>query len=153
MRKRICDPGFVYQPLTVEQKARASQRMKAIWAAKRGQQGAELTGRDHSDIVGIARSYYALVEAIRRRVEELKLTRLEVDRLSGVQDGYSAKLLARKNIKVFGKLSTGLILEALGLELVIVKTKEGRNMLPHNVSKRTRRSSTGRGQEGIHGVI
>jgi hypothetical protein len=41
--------------------------------------------------------YRGLVETCRARADELGISRLEIDRLAGLPDGYSAKLLGKGN--------------------------------------------------------
>jgi hypothetical protein len=48
------------------------------------------------------------VGALRGRVDEIGLTREELDHLSGNQPGYSGKLLGKKQVKKFGKHSLGI---------------------------------------------
>jgi hypothetical protein len=46
------------------------------------------------------------------------MTMIDLDDASGLQDGYSAKLIC--GMKSLGKVSTPLLLEALGVELLVV---------------------------------
>lgn len=66
-----------------------------------------------------ARDYDQLHRAIRARVDELGFTREEIDDATGLQNGYTSKLLAPIPIKAFGRQSLGPMLEVLGLGLVI----------------------------------
>jgi hypothetical protein len=46
--------------------------------------------------------YRTLVETCRQRAEELKISRLEIDRLAGLPEGYSSKLLGKKAVDDVG---------------------------------------------------
>ena len=46
--------------------------------------------------------YDAFVDAIRERVDEMGMTRLELDHQAGMQEGYSGKILGPKHVKIFG---------------------------------------------------
>jgi hypothetical protein len=69
--------------------------------------------------------YRGLVETCRARAEELGISRLEIDRLAGLPDGYSAKLLGRGNsTKKKARLwPIGLegMLAVLGLKMLLVE--------------------------------
>jgi hypothetical protein len=65
--------------------------------------------------------YDALVEAVRDRVDEMGLTRHELDHQAGMQEGYSAKILGPKRGKVFGMKSLGDTLGAIGCKLLLVE--------------------------------
>jgi hypothetical protein len=67
-------------------------------------------------------TYDGLKNAMRARVDELQLTRLEVDELSGNQSGYSSKVLC--GIKKFGRRSLGDTLGAVGSYLALVESPE-----------------------------
>jgi hypothetical protein len=68
--------------------------------------------------------YGSLQKAVRARVDEMGLTRLELDHLSGNQEGYSGKLLGPEQVKKFGKYSLGSTLGALGSYLALVADPE-----------------------------
>jgi hypothetical protein len=74
------------------------------------------------------KSYAELIALIEARRRELGLSMLEVDWRAGLQDGYFAKVSC--GLKHMGRLSFGLILDTLGLEVrVYPKTKpETRNV-------------------------
>jgi hypothetical protein len=65
--------------------------------------------------------YDGLWSSVRVRADELELTRAELDYQSGLQEGYSAKVLGPSKIKKFGTLSLGGILGALGCRLVLIE--------------------------------
>lgn len=63
------------------------------------------------------RTYDDLRLAIDARRREKGLTMLDLDAVTGLTDGYSAKLCC--GMRHFGSLSFGLVLQALGMELVV----------------------------------
>lgn len=63
-------------------------------------------------------SYEALRLALIARRYSLGLPQLEVDAISGLQDGYTAKL--ERGSKRLGEVSMSCLLGALGLELLVV---------------------------------
>ena len=70
--------------------------------------------------VAVARSYEDLVAACTIRRHELKLAQLVVDEIAGFQVGYTGKLECGD--KRLGAMSMPCLLQALGLELVVVRT-------------------------------
>jgi hypothetical protein len=69
--------------------------------------------------LALVREYPELVEALRARAEELNVSRETIDSVSGLQSGYSAKLLCQ--IKGVGRTSLGPILGSMGLVLVVAE--------------------------------
>src|SRR5258708_3404840 len=59
--------------------------------------------------------YPSLVETLRERTEQMQIARLELDRLVGLPDGYSGKLLSKSPRKNIGIATLGPLLESLGL--------------------------------------
>jgi hypothetical protein len=73
---------------------------------------------------GVAReikSYAELIEVCNMRVNELGLTRAELDELAGLTLNYSSKILRRKHIKKFGPVSHPSIFGALGIRLFLLE--------------------------------
>jgi hypothetical protein len=66
-------------------------------------------------------SYDELVAAVRERVDELGMVREEMDRLAGLPDRYTAKILGPRQVKGFGRASLGPILGAIGCRLILVE--------------------------------
>jgi hypothetical protein len=72
--------------------------------------------------------YRTLVETFRARADELELSRSEIDRLSGMADGYSGKLLGRaatapganKKKRRMLPTSLDLVLGVLGLKIIFI---------------------------------
>lgn len=72
--------------------------------------------------IAIVKDYDELMAALRGRVDELKITRLQLDEaLSTLPDGYASKLLAPVPIRALGRVSLGPMLQTLGLAIVIVE--------------------------------
>ncbi|BBF92666.1 helix-turn-helix domain-containing protein [Blastochloris tepida] len=69
----------------------------------------------------IVSDYRALVQCLRDRKDDLGISLLELDERSGLQVGYSGKLLGAGMVRTLGPLSMGLMLGALGLELMVVE--------------------------------
>jgi hypothetical protein len=70
------------------------------------------------------RSVPELVDALRRRRDELNISHETIDNIAGLQPGYTSKLLAPVPIKNLGQMSLPSILGALGLVLVAVPDPE-----------------------------
>jgi hypothetical protein len=68
--------------------------------------------------------YSTLIETCRSRCDELALSRAELDRLSGLPEGYSAKLLGRDGCgqrqKRAWPISLEALLGALGLKVILI---------------------------------
>ena len=54
-------------------------------------------------------NYTGLLDAVRARMAQLELTYEILDHLSGVQVGYSSKILGPRPVKAFGPVSLGAI--------------------------------------------
>jgi hypothetical protein len=69
--------------------------------------------------------YKGLIEACRQRANELSISRLEIDRLSGLPAGYAAKLLGKDGGAVKAKrmwpASLEAILGTLGLQIIVIE--------------------------------
>jgi hypothetical protein len=76
------------------------------------------------NVLGEFRDYNGLHLILRKRADELSLSRTSIDDLAGLQDGYSSKLLAPNPGKRLGPLTIGLLLPALGMKLVAVEDEE-----------------------------
>jgi hypothetical protein len=72
----------------------------------------------------IVRTTADLRRAIDERRRQLGLTMLELDDASGLQSGYTAKLLGPSQIKTFGEMSLEALLGALGLRLILSPATE-----------------------------
>jgi hypothetical protein len=69
-------------------------------------------------------SYDELIAAIRDRVDEMDISRHELDHLAGLASEHSGKLLGAKRVKVFGKVTLGPTLGAIGCKLLLVEDAE-----------------------------
>ena len=79
------------------------------------------------EAIAIARSYEDLVAACRLRRHELGLAQLVVDDIAGLQSGYTGKIECGD--KRMGPMSLPCLLQALGLELVVVRS------VPHHLRR------------------
>ncbi len=86
------------------------------------------------------RDYDDLVAAANARMAELGITFATLDAVSGVQEGYSAKLLGaiceRKRMKHFGPMSFGAIFGALRVKFVMVEDPNATKNLAARLQKR-----------------
>jgi hypothetical protein len=85
------------------------------------------------------RDMAGLVEAIRRRKDELNISNETIDAIAGFQSGYAGKVLAPKPIRHVGYMSLGLILGALGVGLEVVEDEEVRIRVEGRWQKRKRK--------------
>lgn len=82
------------------------------------------------------RDYDGLHAALRNRASELQVTREAIDAVSGLQDGYAAKLLAPVPIRMANKESLGPLLAALGLVLIVAEDAETLAKITKRMAKR-----------------
>jgi hypothetical protein len=72
--------------------------------------------------------YRGLVETCRQRADELGISRLELDRLSGLPSGYSSKLLGRDGAgekqKRMWPIGLEAMLGALGLKVLLIEDED-----------------------------
>jgi hypothetical protein len=91
-------------------------------------------------ILGTVGSYADLHALLRARCEELQISRLQLDEISGMQSGYSSKVLSLRPQKRLGTTSLPLILPALGVKLVLMVDEQAtaalqaRNIAPRRES-------------------
>jgi hypothetical protein len=74
--------------------------------------------------IAVVSDMEGLHAAVRKWVDELQVSRETIDAVSGLQSGYSGKLLSPVPGKTFGRTSLGLILGATGLDLWVVVNDE-----------------------------
>ena len=74
--------------------------------------------------------------SVRARADELQITRLELDGLSKMQDGYSSKILGPSRIKTLGTKSLGGILGGTGTYLILVEDAEATAKIMARAKKR-----------------
>jgi hypothetical protein len=90
-----------------------------------------MTEIDGCKIIGRASDYSGLVSALRERSAELGVTRENLDALSGVQSGYSAKLLSAVPMKSLGRVSLGPILQSLGCAILLIEDQDALRRVQH----------------------
>jgi hypothetical protein len=82
------------------------------------------------------RDYAELHDALRARVDQLSVSRSELDSLSGLQGGYCGKLLAPVPIKRLGMQSLGPLLTVLGVKLIMVEDSDALRRIGPRLKKR-----------------
>jgi hypothetical protein len=106
--ERASAPRDMDKPAAVQQKAASPAAV--------GQPARRLTA-----VARTIGDYSEFVQAIRDRVDEMGMTRLELDHQSGIQDGYSGKTLGPAKVKAYGLRTLGPTLGALGLKLLLIE--------------------------------
>jgi hypothetical protein len=81
-------------------------------------------------------TYFEFVDACRDRADELEISRIELDRLTGLADAHASMLLTKSPMKIFGPVSLPLMLDVLGLRLLIIEDPE---LTARTLRRRTRR--------------
>jgi hypothetical protein len=66
------------------------------------------------------RGYSDLITVLRTRADELQISREIIDDISGLQPGYSGKILSINQLRRLGPQTLGPLLEVLGLKLIAV---------------------------------
>jgi hypothetical protein len=94
----------------------------------------ELNGR----VLAKVADYDGLWSAIRERVDEMEITREELNSQAQMQDGYAGKLLGPKQVKRFGIASLGKTLGAIGCRLLLVEDPVLTAKVMARYKKRTR---------------
>jgi hypothetical protein len=94
--------------------------------------------------IAVIRDYASLIEAIRAPVAELQITHETVDHVSGIQSGYTSKLLCRPPMKPLGAISLGCVLGALGMQLIAVEDPEALERVRHRLLPRKNQGRQGR---------
>jgi hypothetical protein len=89
--------------------------------------------------IAIVKDYDHLRAAARARMAQLQITFETLDAVSGVQSGYSAKILGPKPSRNFGPMSLSTIFSALGMKLVAVEDPEALAQIRHRLVKRAPR--------------
>ena len=74
--------------------------------------------------IAVVHDYAGLVSALRERAEALNISNMTIDLTSGLQSGYTGKVLSLRPKRQLGRLSLGLMLSTLGLRLIVVEDKE-----------------------------
>lgn len=79
-----------------------------------------------------------LVDALRKRRDELNISHETIDSIAGLQAGYCSKLLAPRPIKNLGPMSLEAMLGALGLAIVVVEDEDAKGRVCGRWIKRKR---------------
>jgi hypothetical protein len=74
--------------------------------------------------LGVARDYHELHQLLRNRADELNVSRSTLDSAGLLADGHASKILSPGKQKILGPVTTGLILQVLGLQLLVVEDLE-----------------------------
>ncbi|WP_154072353.1 hypothetical protein [Bradyrhizobium erythrophlei] len=93
----------------------AAVQQKAVAAVAVGQPARRLTA-----VAKIIADYPELVEAFRERLDEMGMTRQELDHQAGLPDRYAGKILGRGRVRALGLRSLGPVLGALGFRLLLI---------------------------------
>jgi hypothetical protein len=93
---------------------------------------------DKYELYRVISDWDALHEGFRDRVEDLQITRVEIDAAGKLQPGYAAKLLCDPPMKSFGKESLPRMLKATGMALVLVIDDERFAPVKERLTKRRR---------------
>jgi hypothetical protein len=91
-----------------------------------------------SAVARMISDYNEFVAAVRDRVDEMGLTRHELDHQAGLQEGYSGKLLGPTQIRGFGKMTLGPTLGAIGCKLLLVEDPEQTAKMRARITPRQR---------------
>jgi hypothetical protein len=71
------------------------------------------------DILARIADYSSLLQVIRQRVDELGVTHETLDAISGLQTGYSSKLLCDPPLRRMGPLTLFIVLPSLGMSVAL----------------------------------
>jgi hypothetical protein len=87
--------------------------------------------------LAICRAYDELIDALRARAEELRVSRESLDEImKTLPDGYASKLLAPVLVKFLGRISLGPMIQALGLAIVLVEDEAAMARINGNIGTR-----------------
>ena len=95
----------------------------------------------HDLVVGEIREYHEFIDCVRKWITKIDSNYACINALSGLQDGYLAKLIARSPIRNFGRTSLGPTLGALGLKLLLVIDTESLAKIRPRLIKRKKHAS------------
>lgn len=65
--------------------------------------------------------YLDVIRGLRERADQLQISRNSIDEISGLSDGYAAKLLSIPPVKTIGMMSMAPLFETLGVRLILVE--------------------------------
>jgi hypothetical protein len=89
--------------------------------------------------IAVVNDYAGFMAALRTRADELDVSRETLDAVSGLQNGYCAKLLAPVPIRAIGPTSLGPLLQALGLAIIVVEDLGAFEKIEARLRKRRRK--------------
>jgi hypothetical protein len=103
-------------------------------------------------IIAQASDYEGFLDAIRQRVADLNITHETLDAVSGLQTGYSSKLLAKPPIRRIGPLVLYVVLQSLGMKIALVEDREAlravaSRLVPRKVPRVPMRAPAGEGRK------
>jgi hypothetical protein len=74
--------------------------------------------------IAVVSNYSELIACLRQRAEALNISNEVIDEVSGLQDGYTGKVLGLHPSRNLGKLSLPLLLNTLGLKLAVLEDRQ-----------------------------
>lgn len=92
--------------------------------------------------LAVIRDYNSLHEALRARANSLQVTRLGMDEVAGLPNGYCGKLLSPE-VRTIGRCSLGPLLTTLGCMLVLTEDAEALSRFAARVEKRRAHANGG----------
>jgi hypothetical protein len=101
-------------------------------------------------MLGEFNSIESLQRLLRLRIEQMQISRLELDQLSGLPSGYCSKLFSELPIKKLGRLSLPLVLAALNVRLIAEVDESA--VAERRITVRPKRASAVRVQ-AVHQIV
>jgi hypothetical protein len=86
--------------------------------------------------IAAVNDYGALLRLIRQRVIELGITHETLDAVSGLQSGYTSKLLCDPPVRRMGPIVLFIVLQSLGLALTVTEDPIGLRSLQSRLTAR-----------------
>jgi hypothetical protein len=86
--------------------------------------------------LAVVRDYPSLIDALKKRIDELETSYDSVDQLAGLPVHYVSKLLGPSAGRSLGKISFGPIMQVLGIELVVQENLDGYERIRNRLEKR-----------------
>ena len=94
-----------------------------------------MTNTPHRQLA-VCTTYEELQQALRAWADELNVSRATIDQRSGLQEGYSAKILSPNPQKNLGRVTLPLLLGALGCVLILAADEAQVKRINERVTKR-----------------
>jgi len=89
-----------------------------------------------SEPIAVIRNYEELVDALRTRKNGLQLSNATVDRLAGLTDGHTDKILGPTATKGFSRMTVDLLLQVFAVKLVMVEDVEAAQVMAERWEQR-----------------